>query len=634
MKKFNLLLLTLLISVFSFQAVYAEDDFTEIGGARFITEEVLEENILPYGVRHTKLDGFTSTSLEGYDADGLGGGSELVVPGEYYPQKVNVLEVPSSDTVRVTAWANLNNHKWTLTTVRGMIFDYESKNPGWKVIGAINGDFFDIGGTGNLPYQTSGAMVSNGEFYKTTAGSTVGFTNDGRTDSVIGNETVQKTEYMKLAVYNGADKIVSEFNIEKINKTPGVNETAVYFGLYDDSHNLVPAVFDGGAGNDCYVVTDAELALPNNADDFYGRGVIASTVPQELGQGQFALVTANEDVKVALDVGVKVRCQYEYIGDYAEATDITGGGDTIMAGGEANLEAKLANRAPRTVIGRKTDGTVVMMVIDGRQSSKGMYGADHTELAAVMKSYDCVEAYNLDGGGSSTLLIRSGGELVVKNSPSDGRERTDANCLLIVVKDPEVEVTVDQMATDSLDFNIDLINNNNHDINELYMEYAGELKQIVDGKVGFSGLLPNTEYKYFLYYRNDENELVRIVSDGKQKTLKRMPKVNGITVYEDGLYYEITVLYYDPDHASIIDIATLYINEKKASFYNGEMRVLKRLVGNRLESLRFEYSYNLNDGKTVFVEIDDLNVEYYRDFEAKIQYIINYVNDYAEKIYR
>ena len=636
MKKILRFLLLILISLFSFQLVYAEDGTTEFAGARFSVNEILADNELPYGVKHTKLDGFTSTSLQGYDADGLGGKSDLVVPGEYYSQKVNILEVPSSDTVRVTTWANLNNHRWTLTTVKGMIADYESKNPGWKVIGAINGDFFDIGGNGNLPYQTSGAMVSGGEYYKTTTGRQVGLTNDGREDSLIGNETIQRTEYIRLAVYNEDGAIISEFDIEKLNTDPGTGETALYFATYNAEHNIVPVSFNVNEGASCFVVREAELALPNNANDFYGRGVISSVVPQELSQGQFALVTDNEAVKAALAVGVRIRCQFEYIGDYNDATDITGCGDTIMDNGEANLKANLANRAPRTVIGRKADGTIVMMVIDGRQAGKGMYGADHTELAVIMKSYGCVEAYNLDGGGSSTLIIRQGGQFIIQNSPSDGNEngRTDSNCLLIVVKDPKLEVEVSDMQIDALTFNINIINENHHDITHLYIKIGSELKEVQAGTVSFTGLNPNTEYPYRIYYRNSEGEMIWIATDGKQKTLKRMPEFLGLVINEDGEYFKITVLYNDPDKASTLDIAYLGINGKLASFYKGEMRVMKSKIGNRISGLFVEYYYNLNDGKNIFVQINTPDIEYHRNFEAQIQYIPNYINEYLKEIYQ
>jgi len=140
MRKFNVFFL-LLISIFAFTAVTtvnATDGATEIAGARYLAEEVAEYNELPYGVVHTREIGSTSTSISGYDADGFGGRDDTVEVGKYYPQQVNVLEVPSNEQVKVTSWANLTNHKWTLTTVKGLISDYESKNDGWKVVAAVN----------------------------------------------------------------------------------------------------------------------------------------------------------------------------------------------------------------------------------------------------------------------------------------------------------------------------------------------------------------------------------------------------------------------------------------------------------------------------------------------------------------
>ena len=66
---------------------------------------------------------------------------------------------------------------------------------------------------------------------------------------------------------------------------------------------------------------------------------------------------------------------------------------------------------PRSAIGYKKNGDVVMMVIDGRQvDSRGAY---LEELAMLMKQFDCEKALNLDGGGSSSLVVN--GELI--NNP-------------------------------------------------------------------------------------------------------------------------------------------------------------------------------------------------------------------------
>ena len=58
---------------------------------------------------------------------------------------------------------------------------------------------------------------------------------------------------------------------------------------------------------------------------------------------------------------------------------------------------------PRTAIGYKKNGDIIMMVVDGRQvDSRGVY---LKELAMLMKQFDCEEALNLDGGGSSSLVV-------------------------------------------------------------------------------------------------------------------------------------------------------------------------------------------------------------------------------------
>ena len=93
------------------------------------------------------------------------------------------------------------------------------------------------------------------------------------------------------------------------------------------------------------------------------------------------------------------------------------------------------SRAPRTAIGIKADGSVIMFVVDGRQApySVGMTGY---ELAQAMIDLGCVDAVGCDGGGTSTFVSeRAGtGELKVQNSPSDGVERPTLGTLMVVSK--------------------------------------------------------------------------------------------------------------------------------------------------------------------------------------------------------
>ncbi|UCF20258.1 MAG: phosphodiester glycosidase family protein [Gemmatimonadota bacterium] len=58
---------------------------------------------------------------------------------------------------------------------------------------------------------------------------------------------------------------------------------------------------------------------------------------------------------------------------------------------------------PRTAAGRTADGALLLMVVDGRQAASR--GASLEELAALIRDVGAVEALNLDGGGSSTLVV-------------------------------------------------------------------------------------------------------------------------------------------------------------------------------------------------------------------------------------
>ncbi len=92
-------------------------------------------------------------------------------------------------------------------------------------------------------------------------------------------------------------------------------------------------------------------------------------------------------------------------------------------------------RHNRTAIGIRPDGTVLLLVVDGRfRESEGM---SLGELISTLRWLGCGDALNLDGGGSTTLYVRNRPHGGVVNHPSDnGRydyfgERTVSNVILI-----------------------------------------------------------------------------------------------------------------------------------------------------------------------------------------------------------
>ncbi len=90
-------------------------------------------------------------------------------------------------------------------------------------------------------------------------------------------------------------------------------------------------------------------------------------------------------------------------------------GHSLLERNEERMRAGFdTERHPRTAVGLRADGTWVFVVVDGRQPELSI-GMDLRELSTLLLSLGCVDALNLDGGGSSTLFYQ--GKVV--NSPSD-----------------------------------------------------------------------------------------------------------------------------------------------------------------------------------------------------------------------
>ena len=98
----------------------------------------------------------------------------------------------------------------------------------------------------------------------------------------------------------------------------------------------------------------------------------------------------------------------------------------------------VSDRHNRTAVGIRADGTVLLIVVDGRAPKAA--GMSLLELQQVMLWLGCRNALNLDGGGSATFYADLKGNHGVLNYPSDnGRfdhegERTVSNAVLVVRK--------------------------------------------------------------------------------------------------------------------------------------------------------------------------------------------------------
>ena len=122
-----------------------------------------------------------------------------------------------------------------------------------------------------------------------------------------------------------------------------------------------------------------------------------------------------------------------------DAYQVIAGSNILVRDGAVSVESASGfsrTRHPRTAVGIEGDGkTLVLVVVDGRHAGQAA-GMSLTELANLMSGLGCRDALNLDGGGSSEMVMRhpQDGQLQVLNTPSDGRERAVANVLGITIR--------------------------------------------------------------------------------------------------------------------------------------------------------------------------------------------------------
>lgn len=144
--------------------------------------------------------------------------------------------------------------------------------------------------------------------------------------------------------------------------------------------------------------------------------------------------------------GDKVSLNLPTSPDWRRFHTVLGGGPQLLAAGRIVSDMNIAfdgihdvedfelsfkrkyyeTRHPRTLVGVSQDNrTLWLVVADGR--AEGRSGLTLCEAAQFLLEQGAHDALQLDGGGSSTLVVRGR----VRNVPSDGRERPVANALLL-----------------------------------------------------------------------------------------------------------------------------------------------------------------------------------------------------------
>lgn len=173
--------------------------------------------------------------------------------------------------------------------------------------------------------------------------------------------------------------------------------------------------------------------------EFIIRGGIVSrfgTGNSEIPEDGFVISahgTAKDKLKL-IRIGEKVTFTEKLDAIWNGVDYILGAGPLLVSNGAVNVTvdeeqfpSDIRNgRAPRSAFAVKSNGHYLLAVVDGRQSSS--IGCTLNEWAELLKNMGAKDALNLDGGGSSEMVIKN----KIANSPSDGSERPVGSALVVL----------------------------------------------------------------------------------------------------------------------------------------------------------------------------------------------------------
>jgi len=196
-----------------------------------------------------------------------------------------------------------------------------------------------------------------------------------------------------------------EVYYDSIHAIKGVNFSV-------DEGEIVTLIGANGAGKTTILHTVSGLVRPRSGEIRFCDTNLIATKPYRIpvlglsqvpeGRRVFSRMTVKEN----LFMGAFTR-KDEKIRDAVtfqeEASDANNHFVKLIINGEKRESNGLGSGAnPRTAIGQREDGTVLMLVTDGRGSA-GHLGATANDLIEIMEDYGAVNAANIDGGSSSTM---------------------------------------------------------------------------------------------------------------------------------------------------------------------------------------------------------------------------------------
>lgn len=406
---FMLLLISLIAIFGGFTKNVVAADYTGLGEERFSWKREVFE-----GVELTNIISYNKNK------------DQKTYTLEFNPKTVNLQPI--------IAYGGNAMYGSTMTS----LIDYE-ESLGNHVVFGINGDAYDTSnGVAN------GLVISNGELI-TSSNAALGW-------GMLSDGTVK---YGSASLQMRAQVVGGELiTLKHVNKERKLDTSGVY--LLTEKFNDVTASTQAGVEIIMDIIDahkDKGLRIGQTLSATVKEVRIVQNNPNKnntpIGKNQVVLATHSSSPQYEYLKGLAVGTQIDFDVkdvsddriDWSQVQVGMGIFHLLMENGELTDTAKNDPAVhPRTSMGVKADGTIVLMQNDGRQFGWAN-GLTFAEMAEYMKGLGVVTLFNFDGGGSSTIQVTLPGEDRAKilNIPSDGSERANTNALLFIAKQEPVE---------------------------------------------------------------------------------------------------------------------------------------------------------------------------------------------------
>lgn len=329
-----------------------------------------------------------------------------------------------------------NNTDFATKPVKTLMQQFAEENPDWIPVAAINGDFFDIESS-NTPGigEPENVMIQNGDVYKghhlegVAGAGVIGMKEDGSViyhiNGFSGTTDFSRTKgRYNLTVMDSTGAVIGQHDRIGSDRAPSSTTPSIITPDSSASVNLTGmTVYVIDCSTYRYAYRGGTGHVDSQGDyTYFVEGVVENkrdgTTNEKPASGK-VYIAISPSMSTTLAVGKHVKVNQVVNANWSEVYNAVGFKQAVLVNGDSSFVKGLTSsssatnqvadisysvyNANRSAIGFKADGTPVILAI-AKTNGKG---ATYYEIAEQLKALGCTYGFVLDGGGSTTMIIRN-----------------------------------------------------------------------------------------------------------------------------------------------------------------------------------------------------------------------------------